>query len=49
MGWLRYSIQSSNANQGGVMKLDGSLCNANVSLIDLIKGWFVALTKQLNG
>ena len=33
---------------GGVMKLDGSLCNANVSLTDLIKGWFVALTKQLN-
>jgi len=30
------------------MKLDGSLCNANVSLTDLIKGWFVALTKQLN-
>jgi hypothetical protein len=29
-------------------KLDGSLCNANVSLTDLIKGWFVALTKQLN-
>ena len=28
-------------------KLDGSLCNANVSLTDLIKGWFVALTKQL--
>jgi len=30
------------------MKLDRSLCNANVSLTDLIKGWFVALTKQLN-
>ena len=30
------------------MKLDRSLCNANVSLPDLIKGWFVALTKQLN-
>jgi hypothetical protein len=29
-------------------KLDGSLWNANVSLTDLIKGWFVALTKQLN-
>jgi hypothetical protein len=33
---------------GGVVKLDASLCNANVSLTDLIKGWFVALTKQLN-
>ena len=22
-------------------KLDGSLCNANVSLTDLIKGWFI--------
>ena len=33
---------------GGVMKLSGSLCNANVSLTNLIKGWFVALTKQLN-
>jgi hypothetical protein len=30
------------------MKLDASLCNATVSLTDLIKGWFVALTKQLN-
>ena len=30
------------------MKLDRSLCNANVSLTDLIKGWFVALTKQPN-
>jgi len=26
----------------------GSLCNANVSLTDPIKGWFVALAKQLN-
>src|SRR6516164_5466701 len=25
-----------------------SLCNANVSLTGLIKGWFVALTKQPN-
>jgi hypothetical protein len=29
------------------MKPDRSLCSANVSLPDLIKGWFVALTKQL--
>jgi hypothetical protein len=32
----------------GVLLLDQALCNANVSLTDLIKGWFVALTKQLN-
>jgi hypothetical protein len=33
---------------GGVMNLGQSLCNADVSLTDLIKRWSVALTKQLN-
>src|SRR5262249_60966747 len=43
-----FRAQKMQRQSGGVMKLDRSLCNANVSLTDLIKGWFVALTKQLN-
>jgi hypothetical protein len=33
---------------GGVMNLGQSLCNASVSLTDLIKSWSVALKKQPN-